>query len=1179
MTTTAPRSETARPSPLANPFVGPQSIPHGAPIYGRTRETTTLLNLLVAERIVLLYSPSGAGKTSLVNAALRPALVEDDFEVLPVASVRHEPGDGDRTGRNRYALSIMSSLEQRLPVDQQLAPADLAALTLHQYLTTRTDLDDQPGNEVLVVDHFEDALRVDPFDLDAKRAFFAELGEALADRRLWALFVMREDYLASLDPYLRLIPLHFQAQFRLDLLRPDSARQAIVRPIEAAGAHIDDDAVTRLLGDLRRVNVLQGDEVRATEGPYVEPVQLQVACHRLWQNLEPGQDRIRVSDVEATGDVDSALRTYYRESVARVSEETGVPERMVREWFEHDLVTPHGLRTQVTTGPGGTDLLNRMIATHLLRAEERHGTIWYELSHDRLVGPVSVDNEQWAGENLSAFERDAQLWDAQHRPDGLLLSDDALAAEERAVDEGRARHNAVEQAFFARSVDARSAREHERRSVRRTRRALVVAVAALVVAVAGGAAAGLLGATAADRNRELAASLIAAEGQRLVQADPEAALMLATESLRGGGGLTPPVRDLIAAAVVAGPVAGQTLGPKGMVTTSLGTSLDGRWTVIGVAPPTETDTSTDGDIQVLVLETATGDTLDGVEVPAVPSSVGVSDDGQVTWVDETGDVWWWDREAGAAPRTVDLAPTGPASTDLYPYSVIPAPDGSSLGITSDEVDDEGVWTQQIARFTPDGTPIGDPYPLAGDGNSTWSWDGDLWVTSAPGGVTLGRFSDSSFAPLPIPPPVADTFTVETSRDGSRVLAFDDTGRVLLWDAATRDLVWDWAASASIATVSADGSLLAVRRQHEGLEVYDVATRALVGGLTLSGRETASSLWFLPDDRLAVTGLSGRATIHDWRSEGRVLQPPVGVAATSDRIAVSRADGTSIWSADGRLTARLPTSKGTSGVAFLDDEVVVVTRDPVGETGAAIEFWSVDDGAGVLQETVDLPGMAGVDAVATTGDGQALAVAYESTVDVVAPQSCTLDAETGDVIALDFTEQGTLVVSRNDGVTEYDVTSPQCLEIAEPASAPDWDIHDTAVDPASGTLAVVDLWGGVRLHVGGFEQEVIAPAPPGATVAETALLPGGDSLVLMYGDGSVSVYDVTRRELSPLRVEPGTVTHLETAQDTLVMAIEGRAAPVTIPLTDESLRELARERPDHALTDVECVHLLGDLCRR
>jgi type II secretory pathway predicted ATPase ExeA len=67
-----------------NPFVGPRAFTRGETLYGRDREVLDLTDLVVGERIVLLYSPSGAGKTSLLQAALIPAFEQQEFVVPPV---------------------------------------------------------------------------------------------------------------------------------------------------------------------------------------------------------------------------------------------------------------------------------------------------------------------------------------------------------------------------------------------------------------------------------------------------------------------------------------------------------------------------------------------------------------------------------------------------------------------------------------------------------------------------------------------------------------------------------------------------------------------------------------------------------------------------------------------------------------------------------------------------------------------------------------------------------------------------------------------------------------------------------------------------------------------------------------------------------------------------------------
>src|SRR5712691_11795770 len=98
------------PNPRPNPYIGPRSFLPTERLYGRDTETRKLANLLGAERIVLLHSPSGAGKTSLVQAALIPKLRERKFHVRPVIRVNREPLLA-RAGGNRYVFSLLSSLE------------------------------------------------------------------------------------------------------------------------------------------------------------------------------------------------------------------------------------------------------------------------------------------------------------------------------------------------------------------------------------------------------------------------------------------------------------------------------------------------------------------------------------------------------------------------------------------------------------------------------------------------------------------------------------------------------------------------------------------------------------------------------------------------------------------------------------------------------------------------------------------------------------------------------------------------------------------------------------------------------------------------------------------------------------------------------------------------------------
>lgn len=67
----------------ACPYVGPRPYVEAQCdlFYGRAADTTRFLNQVLADRLVLLHSPSGAGKTSLVNASLTPKLRKRGFTI------------------------------------------------------------------------------------------------------------------------------------------------------------------------------------------------------------------------------------------------------------------------------------------------------------------------------------------------------------------------------------------------------------------------------------------------------------------------------------------------------------------------------------------------------------------------------------------------------------------------------------------------------------------------------------------------------------------------------------------------------------------------------------------------------------------------------------------------------------------------------------------------------------------------------------------------------------------------------------------------------------------------------------------------------------------------------------------------------------------------------------------
>jgi hypothetical protein len=478
-----------------NPYVGPRAFTRdeGDRFFGRGHETLELFQSLAVERIVLLHSPSGAGKTSLIQAALVPELVADGFEVLPVVRVGHPALGGDVD----YALSTLLYLESGRPEHEQLPIEELRRLDIDGYLdlrwpdpepahTTESDPDRTLARRrriVMIFDQFEEILTLDQVDEAARRVFFNRLGAALRNRGRWALFAMREEFVAGLDPYRQAIPTQLNAHFRLPLMDRRSASEAITRPAAALGVIFEPAAAQRLVDNLRTVTVTSPAGGLAAElGATVEPLHLQVACLQLWEAWSSlGLDAIGVEHVEGLADVDRALEAYYAERVRVAAAAARVSERTLRTWIEEHLFDEHGVRLQVRRGAESIRQINDAVLTslqdaYLVRAESARGSSWYELAHDRLVQPIRADNRRWRETNLLPFQRQAERWQEAERPDGLLLRGKEL----RTARDWSAQHaqetTPVERAFVDRS------REHVRR--RWQALTLGVAVGAAVSAVA-----------------------------------------------------------------------------------------------------------------------------------------------------------------------------------------------------------------------------------------------------------------------------------------------------------------------------------------------------------------------------------------------------------------------------------------------------------------------------------------------------------------------------------------------------------------------------------------------------------------------------------------------------------------------------------------------------------------------
>ncbi len=525
-----------------NPYIGPRPFQkdEAKRFFGRDREARDLLALVSSQRLVLFYASSGAGKSSLINARLIDALEGRGFEIMPVGRVsgvlpRDSGVDPDKI--NVFAYFLKQSLAEFRLEDAATEEGwqrlqDYAGTSLSEFLlrlahagkddqgidryrfTALDGGDDQPAlaladdvnvelkPRALIVDQFEEIFTTNLQAWEQRGDFFSQLRQAMEDDPyLWVVLAMREDFIANLDPLAHLLPGDLHARYYMQRMGYSAALEAVKKPVETRDPDHPEwyrpfapGVAEKLVNNLRQVHVTseEGEGVATATGEFIEPVQLQVVCFQLWEQLRetPGAE-ITDADLDrlAGGQdlsvfIDRALGEFYEQALRRVLEKAGdrVNEMALRRWFSERLITEAGTRGFVYRGEQETgglpnDVVRLLAAEFLIRSESRAGGTWYELSHDRFVDPIQRSNQRWSLEQLQrdpllrrAHEWAASAEEPAQRNAGLLLTDDELATLDLS---GRAAEPVVEEFVEAsrrakEQRDLAAARRNEKRSLQRS---------------------------------------------------------------------------------------------------------------------------------------------------------------------------------------------------------------------------------------------------------------------------------------------------------------------------------------------------------------------------------------------------------------------------------------------------------------------------------------------------------------------------------------------------------------------------------------------------------------------------------------------------------------------------------------------------------------------------------------
>jgi tetratricopeptide (TPR) repeat protein len=153
----------------------------------------------------------------------------------------------------------------------------------------------------------------------------------------------------------------------------------------------------------------------------VEPLDLQIACARLWASLPHDVEVITHEYLQAFGDPGQAAADFYDAAIVDVQDRTHEPEADLRNWLETTFITEWGtrgtaLRGITTTAGMRNNIADTFAELRILTPEYRHLSTWYQLGQDRLIDAVQRANREWREEHsISVTEPQSVQTPADYR--------------------------------------------------------------------------------------------------------------------------------------------------------------------------------------------------------------------------------------------------------------------------------------------------------------------------------------------------------------------------------------------------------------------------------------------------------------------------------------------------------------------------------------------------------------------------------------------------------------------------------------------------------------------------------------------------------------------------------------------------------------------------------------------
>lgn len=398
------------------PGVSPFEAEQENIFFGRDKDIEKFKKLIILRKQVLLYSKSGIGKTSLLNAGVLP-LLEDKYILI---KIRFHAYNKERP--TNPILRIFDAINEAIPNFKEFSNTILDEIVENKNFEPtlwskfkEIQLANTKKQFILVFDQFEEIFSYPEECIKQFKNDFYELTKIDVPDKIMQLisekpgienhkqidnlyeeiniksvFAIRSDRLSLLNKLSDKMPNIQKVFYELKALDKNQIKEAIIKPaIEDKNEY----ETNKFSFTENTINKIITALTSSSKGKHdIETAQLQIVCTKLEEiaqekyNKTSNRSNIIIEEKDLP-EFKEIFYKFYQDSVKKTNEKENA-----RQFIEDQLIRSKqriSLDKVVCENYVTHDTLKKLVETRLIKIEKNNlGSFSYELSHDTLIEPI-----------------------------------------------------------------------------------------------------------------------------------------------------------------------------------------------------------------------------------------------------------------------------------------------------------------------------------------------------------------------------------------------------------------------------------------------------------------------------------------------------------------------------------------------------------------------------------------------------------------------------------------------------------------------------------------------------------------------------------------------------------------------------------------------------------------------